>query len=516
MIVATARFFLFFVSVIGLLSGPWIFCAGAAKEDALQPPKQPQPLPPSHNHNHSHSKGGHGHRQGQDHSRSQRLLLHPQYSPSSKIAFLFLSRGELPLEDVWRAFFEYQADPALYTIYVHTQPSFRFSNTSLFHGKQIKNLITTKWADSSVVEASKNLYQAALEDPQNEFFCLISESCIPLASFPVWRKHLFSQNLSIVNACPFGIENMEGDTRWRPSLDQAGFKKEHWRKSAAGIALNRKHAMLVANDTALLKAFKSVPCMDEHFVPSLLAYHGLDNETTCTDGFVKVHWESLIAAHPKSFSKMEITPALFDFMQTPVGDGRQRGFNMQCSGIEGLCHFTGRKFPSTVKADLLYRINYILLSDRNRSSLATLPPVVDIWRYQRERVRFNIFDQKYYIIEQSNLRLIPNNETLAHILHGESYISNVSSMSAEEAANYQIGSPLPNLENQQLLKVKRNNQVWITENGTLRWFPNAYTFEAMGFQFANVHTVDENYLSYFVIGPELPDVRDQHKTHKNR
>ncbi len=31
----------------------------------------------------------------------------------------------------------------------------------------------------------------------------------------------------------------EGDTRWRSSLSDAGWKKEHWRKSATWFALNR-------------------------------------------------------------------------------------------------------------------------------------------------------------------------------------------------------------------------------------------------------------------------------------
>ena len=37
----------------------------------------------------------------------------------SKIAFLFMTRGLMPLEDIWREFFNFNADPNQYTIYIH-------------------------------------------------------------------------------------------------------------------------------------------------------------------------------------------------------------------------------------------------------------------------------------------------------------------------------------------------------------------------------------------------------------
>lgn len=37
----------------------------------------------------------------------------------SKIAFLFMTRGLMPLEDIWREFFSFNADPSHYSIYIH-------------------------------------------------------------------------------------------------------------------------------------------------------------------------------------------------------------------------------------------------------------------------------------------------------------------------------------------------------------------------------------------------------------
>ena len=36
-----------------------------------------------------------------------------------KIAFLFMTRGLMPLEDIWREFFSFNADPSHYSIYIH-------------------------------------------------------------------------------------------------------------------------------------------------------------------------------------------------------------------------------------------------------------------------------------------------------------------------------------------------------------------------------------------------------------
>ena len=38
---------------------------------------------------------------------------------AGKIAFLFMTRGLMPLEDIWREFFSFHADPSHYSIYIH-------------------------------------------------------------------------------------------------------------------------------------------------------------------------------------------------------------------------------------------------------------------------------------------------------------------------------------------------------------------------------------------------------------
>lgn len=149
-------------------------------------------------------------------------LIREGYAASndSKIAFLFLVRGRMPLEDIWREFFGWRANTSLYTVYVHVHQGFKYDNQSVFYGKEIRDSIPVKWGDMGQVRAIKSLVRQALEDPLNKWFCLMSETCIPLHPFPVWVEAFRNQEKSMVNACAMDRAEMETDTRWRPSLDK--------------------------------------------------------------------------------------------------------------------------------------------------------------------------------------------------------------------------------------------------------------------------------------------------------
>lgn len=60
------------------------------------------------------------------------------YTRMPKVAFMFLTRGPLPMLPLWERFFEGQSTK-LYTIYVHALPVFEHyvTNTSVFYGRRI-------------------------------------------------------------------------------------------------------------------------------------------------------------------------------------------------------------------------------------------------------------------------------------------------------------------------------------------------------------------------------------------
>ncbi|OWM65129.1 hypothetical protein CDL15_Pgr008716 [Punica granatum] len=59
-----------------------------------------------------------------------------------KVAFMFLTRGPLPLRPLWEMFFK-GVDAGLYSIYVHTHPSFNepVPPDSVFHGRRIPSKV---------------------------------------------------------------------------------------------------------------------------------------------------------------------------------------------------------------------------------------------------------------------------------------------------------------------------------------------------------------------------------------
>lgn len=58
-----------------------------------------------------------------------------------KIAFMFLTKGPLPLAPLWERFLKGHED--LYSIYIHSLPSYKanFSPTSVFYGRQVPSQV---------------------------------------------------------------------------------------------------------------------------------------------------------------------------------------------------------------------------------------------------------------------------------------------------------------------------------------------------------------------------------------
>lgn len=67
------------------------------------------------------------------------------YSHVPKVAFMFLTKGPLPLAPLWEKFFEGH-ERRLYSIYVHAHPSFNESvpQTSVFHGRRIHSEVANQ------------------------------------------------------------------------------------------------------------------------------------------------------------------------------------------------------------------------------------------------------------------------------------------------------------------------------------------------------------------------------------
>ncbi|XP_074340427.1 glycosyltransferase BC10-like isoform X2 [Apium graveolens] len=220
------------------------------------------------------------------------------YTGNPKIAFLFLARRHLPLDFLWQAFFE-NAVLANFSIYIHSDPGFVFDESStrsaFFYNRQLSNSIKVGWGESSMIQAERLLLGAALEDPANRRFILLSDSCVPLYNFSYIYEYLMASPKSFVDSF---LDKKEG--RYNPKMSPV-IPKSKWRKGSQWIALVREHAEVVADDEIILPVFrkfckrrppvdvgkgrlnskiqKQHNCIpDEHYVQTLLAMSDLEGE----------------------------------------------------------------------------------------------------------------------------------------------------------------------------------------------------------------------------------------------
>lgn len=92
-----------------------------------------------------------------------------------KVAFLNLTINSFTRNNVWKKFID-GGSKDLFNLYLHP----KFKSPSVFSDYQIENIVPTAWGHFSLVEATIELMKAALEDEENEYFSLISDSHFPL------------------------------------------------------------------------------------------------------------------------------------------------------------------------------------------------------------------------------------------------------------------------------------------------------------------------------------------------
>lgn len=220
------------------------------------------------------------------------------FEGNPRIAFLFLVRRDLPLDFLWQSFFE-NADAANYSIYIHSEPGFVFdemsTRSSFFYNCQLSNSIKVGWGESSMIEAERLLLRAALENPANRRFLLLSDSCVPLYNFSYSYSYLMGSSKSFVDSF---LDMREG--RYNPKMSPV-IPMRKWRKGSQWFALVRSHAKAVAYDDVIFPVFKKLckrrppldaskgkqnlklqkqhNCIpDEHYVQTLLAMSDLEGE----------------------------------------------------------------------------------------------------------------------------------------------------------------------------------------------------------------------------------------------
>eukprot|EP01039_Chlorochromonas_danica_P001683 gene1683-1837_t len=478
---------------------------------------------------------------------------------------MFLSREDLPHATLWKIFFTWNAPSTHYTIYWHTHVDYRPPPSSFFKDKQIKKLIPTAWGDVSLPKAHRNLIEAALEDPENQYFVLLSESCIPLVPFSIWYRTIMTlQHYSIVNGCDFGEGEMERKWRWTAALNEIpGLLPEHWRKSGQWSGLNRKHAEIIVHDPIILTNFRcKIP--EEHYIPTILAVYRLDNETTCSDGLTHVYWQDNRAAHPTAYTpemigeyKPPLKPVKPSFMnQDGDEDDDERDntikeyedakikyenhktfidhvrntnthfgvFSARCAYFslppndtilplppgalrateEAPCHFSGRKFPSHTMLTLLLRTAEDIFRDDAFGLQLTQKTLLH--RYIFPELRYNPSNQEVYLMSEHELLYLPDVRMVDYQPSKVSLLPNISL--EEKNCGYKINYGLKILQDQPFLyKIGRDASVWWVTNYTRFLIPDFDTFLAHGWDVRNIRNLAHDEVKNIPAGPMLPSLQ---------
>ncbi|XP_062153597.1 glycosyltransferase BC10-like [Alnus glutinosa] len=277
---------------------------------------------------------------------TRRLRDDHHFEGPSKIAFLFLVRRDLPLDFLWGAFFK-NGDEAKFSIYIHSEPGFVFDETTassaFFYGRQLKNSIQVVWGELSMIEAERLLLDKALDDPANQRFVLLSDSCVPLYNFSYIYNKVMSSPKSFVDSFLDAKER-----RYNPKMSPT-IPEEKWRKGSQWITLVRRHAEIIVDDDIIFPVFRKFckrrrrppinsmkrrqllnflaidfrflfpwlkhhNCIpDEHYVPTLLAMRGLEGELerrtlTYTSWNQSAMREKRRSWHPITFDYADANP----------------------------------------------------------------------------------------------------------------------------------------------------------------------------------------------------------------
>ncbi|XWS19377.1 hypothetical protein CRYUN_Cryun31cG0010500 [Craigia yunnanensis] len=230
--------------------------------------------------------------------RARSRISRDNFDGPPKIAFLFLARLNLPLDFLWGSFFE-NADVPNFSIYIHSAPGFLFdkstSRSHFFYDRQLTNSIQVLWGESSMIEAERLLLATALEDPANQRFVLLSDSCVPLYNFSYVYRYLIASSRSFVDSF---LDVKDG--RYHPKMSPV-IPKDKWRKGSQWVSLIRSHAEVIVDDEVVLPIFKKFckrrppldtskgklniklqkqhNCIpDEHYVQTLFAMSELESE----------------------------------------------------------------------------------------------------------------------------------------------------------------------------------------------------------------------------------------------
>uniref|UniRef100_A0A161ZVI8 Uncharacterized protein n=1 Tax=Daucus carota subsp. sativus TaxID=79200 RepID=A0A161ZVI8_DAUCS len=261
-----------------------------------------------------------------------------------------------------------------------------------------------------MIEAERILLRHALEDPSNERFLFLSDSCLPLYNFSYTYDYIMSTSTSFVDSFS---DTKEG--RYNPKMHPV-IPVHNWRKGSQWAVLTRKHAHIVVRDDSVFPMFqlhckasfpylsvhlstnlrsitvllmgkerKSLPefwrdhplpaegwkehnCIpDEHYVQTLLAQEGLEGEIT-RRGVTHTSWDVKSSKvrerqgwHPVTYKLADATPSLIQSIKDIDNINYETEYRKEWCTSKGKpapCFLFARKFTRPAALRLLNMASY--------------------------------------------------------------------------------------------------------------------------------------------------------------
>ncbi|KAG2700861.1 hypothetical protein I3760_06G017600 [Carya illinoinensis] len=213
-------------------------------------------------------------------SMVSRISKYPK-NRTRKVAFMFLSRGSLPLGPLWKMFSKGYAG-------LYFPPEFL-----VFYKRKIPSK-HVEWGQATMMDAERHLLANALLDFSNERFVLLSETCIPLFNFTtIYNYHSFVGSFDDPRPIGQGRYNKH---MW-PTISLSD-----WHKGNQWFEVHRKLAVGIDHCKP--------PCyMDEHYLATLVTK--THSDINSNRSITWVDW-SKGGSHPTRFVKKDVSEAFFN------------------------------------------------------------------------------------------------------------------------------------------------------------------------------------------------------------
>lgn len=206
-----------------------------------------------------------------NHATEDREETPDEAGPEPKVAFLFLTRGEVHHGGVWQEYLEKANGHAV--VHGHTRDLDLLSNGTFLRDRQVKKRVETKWGSISLVRATLEMLMTALEDSEVTHFMLVSESCVPARPFEALRASLRMDGRSRMRVQPWGEVRRRNVLKAQRLENLPGIRKEIAHFQDQWMCLSREDALLVTQ-TDRTTAFEHVHAPDEAYFATVLAMAG--------------------------------------------------------------------------------------------------------------------------------------------------------------------------------------------------------------------------------------------------